>query len=311
MRRLERLCMRSACLVASLFLVIASLVWIESFPLMQVVQASPVSITVAPLSPERERALKPKDTFNECDKCPEMIVVPAGTFTMGSPASELGHSADEDPQHTVTFVRPFAVGRFALSFDEWDACVADGGCNDYKPPDQGWGRGHRPVIVVSWDDANAYVAWLTRKIGKPYRLLSEAEREYVTRAGTTTPFWWGNSISTSQANYDGTYTHENGVEGEYRRRTVPVDSFAPNPWGLYQVHGNVFDWTDDCYHDSYRGAPADGSAWTSGDCSRRVVRGGSWNDTPDGLRSADRDANIPGGRSIAIGSRIGRKLLAP
>ena len=170
-----------------------------------------------PLSPAQERALKPKDTFKECDTCPEMVVVPAGSFTMGSPASEKHRDSHEGPQRRVSFARQFAVGKFAVTFDEWDACVADGGCNGYRPDDQGWGRGKRPVINVNWDDAKAYVAWLSRKTGKTYRLLSEAEREYVARAGTTTPFWWGSSISTSQANYDGNYTYGGGSKGEYRQ----------------------------------------------------------------------------------------------
>ena len=148
---------------------------------------------------------------------------------------------------------------------------------------EGWGRGKRPVINVNWDDAKAYVAWLSRKTGKTYRLLSEAEREYVTRAGTTTPFWWGSSISTSQANYDGNYTYGSGSKGEYRQKTMPVDSFQPNPWGLYQVHGNVWEWTEDCWNDSYNGAPTDGSAWTaaiavSGSCAAApgsAIRGSS------------------------------------
>jgi formylglycine-generating enzyme required for sulfatase activity len=228
------------------------------------------------LSVEAEQALTPKDTFQECGNCPKMIVVPAGSFTMGSPANEPERGADEGPQHTVTFAREFAVGKFALTFAEWDACVADGGCNGHNPSDQGWGRGRLPVINLSWDDTKAYVAWLSKKTGKTYRLLSEAEQEYITRAGTTTPFWWGHSISTAQANYDGSHTYGNGLKGEFRGRTLPVDMFEPNRWGLYQVHGNVWDWTEDCYHPSYQGAPADGSAWTSNDCSHHVVRGGSW-----------------------------------
>jgi formylglycine-generating enzyme required for sulfatase activity len=175
-----------------------------------------------------------------------------------------------------------------VTFDEWDACVADGGCLGWKPSDEGWGRGRRPVINVSWDNAKAYVEWLSKKTGKAYRLLSEAEREYVTRAGTTTPFWWGDSISTNQANYNGNYTYRDGAKGEYRAKTLPVDAFQANAWGLYQVHGNVWDWVEDCYHDSYRGAPSDGSAWTTGDCSHRVVRGGSWNSVPWGLDAAVR-----------------------
>ena len=139
----------------------------------------------------QEKALKPKDTFKECANCPEMMVVPAGSFTMGSPTSEPEHSADEGPQHMVTIARQFAVGRFEVTFDEWDACAADGGCNSYKPSDEGWGRGRRPVINVSWDDAKAYVAWLSKKTGKSYRLLSGAEYEYATRAGTQTAYPWG------------------------------------------------------------------------------------------------------------------------
>jgi formylglycine-generating enzyme required for sulfatase activity len=253
----------------------------------------------APLSAERERALKLKDVFKECAKCPEMIVVPAGTFTMGSPTSEVGRDDDEGPQRSVTIGKPFAVGRFAITFDEWDACVAEGGCNGHKPSDQGWGRGRRPVINVSWYDAKAYVAWLSRATGKGYRLLSEAEREYVTRAGTTTPFWWGTSISTSQANYH---------DGEYRQKTVPVDTFQPNAWGLLQVHGNVAEWVEDCYHDSYTGAPFDGSAWGSGGCNSRVTRGGSWRNWPIFLHAAQRGRDAPHLRSSLVGFRIGRTL---
>src|SRR5712671_1336249 len=173
--------------------------------------------------------LKPKDVFKECDKCPELVVVPAGRFTMGSLANEEGRNSDEGPQHQVTFSQSCAFGRFAVTFDEWDACVADGGCNGYKPSDQGWGRGRCPVINVSWDDAKAYVTWLSRRTGKTYRLLSEAEREYVTRAGTTTPFWWGSMINPNQANYDGNSVYKKGSKGRYRQRTVPVDTFQPNP----------------------------------------------------------------------------------
>jgi formylglycine-generating enzyme required for sulfatase activity len=265
----------------------------------------------APLSAERERALKPKDVLKECEQCPEMIVVPAGTFTMGSPASEPGHEGDEGPQHSVRIGKPFAVGRFAVTFDEWDACVTDRGCNGYKPLDQGWGRGRRPVINVSWDDAKAYVAWLSRKTRKSYRLLSEAEREYVTRAGTTTPFWWGTSITTSQANYDGNSPYAGGSKGEFRNKTVPADTFQPNAWGLLQVHGNVREWVEDCYHDSYADAPSDGSAWVSGGCLGRVARGGSWQGDPEYLRSAFRHWDLPDYRVDLLGFRVGRTLVGP
>jgi formylglycine-generating enzyme required for sulfatase activity len=238
-----------------------------------------------------------------------MVVVPAGSFTMGSPASEKDrHRYHEGPQRRVTFSRQFAVGRFAVTFDEWDACVQDGGCNGYRPEDQSWGRGRRPVINVSWDDAKAYVAWLSRKTGKTYRLLAEAEREYVARAGTTTAFWWGSAISTSQANYDGNHSYGSRSTGEYRERTMPVDSFQPNPWGLYQVHGNVYEWTEDCWNDSYKGAPGDGSAWISGDCSHRVIRGGSWVTLPGYLRSAFRSRSSTVNRDRFGGFRVARTL---
>jgi formylglycine-generating enzyme required for sulfatase activity len=260
---------------------------------------------VTPLSVERERALRPKDTFKECDGCPEMIVVPSGQFTMGSPAFEHERSADEGPQHVVTIGMRFAVGKFAVTFDEWDACVADGGCEGYRPADQGWGRGRRPVINVSWDDAQAYLAWVSRRTGKTYRLLSEAEREYVARGDTTTPFWWGSSINPSQANYDGTIF---GTKVEYRKRTLPVDSFAPNSFGLYQVHGNVWEWTQDCWNGNYNGAPTDGKPWTTGDCSRRVLRGGSWFSLPRLLRAANRFGNSAANRFGGLGFRLARTL---
>src|SRR5689334_11194399 len=250
-------------------------------------QTSPAQVTpieAAPLSPTQEKALKPKDTFKECANCPEMMVVPAGSFMMGSPKGEPGRSADEGPQHTVTIARPFAVGRFSVTFEEWDACAADGGCNQmevlaglgkvirpYKPSDEGWGRGRRPVINVSWDDAKAYVAWLSRKTGKPYRLLSGSEYEYATRAGTQTAYPWGDAIGTNNAN-----CHACGSQWD-AKQTAPVGSFAANGFGLYDMVGNVREWTEDCYHDTYSGAPTDGSAWIEGgNCYDRVVRGGSF-----------------------------------
>ena len=261
-----------------------------------------------PLSAVQERGLKPKNSFKECDACPEMVLVPSGTFTMGSPASEPDRAEDEGPQHKVTIARPFAAGKFAVTFDEWDACVADGGCNNYRPSDEGWGRGKRPVIHVRWNDAQAYVAWLSRKTGKTYRLLSESEREYVARAGTTTPFWWGSSISTDQANYDGTYTYNDGAKGGFLEKTAPVNSFQPNPWGFYQVHGNVWEWTEDCYQDNYAAEDSDGSASTVGDCKHRVLRGGSWRDNPQDLRSANRLGNPTDYQNYYVGFRVARTL---
>jgi formylglycine-generating enzyme required for sulfatase activity len=180
--------------------------------------------------------------------------------------NEPGRESGEE-QVGVRIAAPFAVGRFAVTFEEWDACVADGGCNSYMPSDEGWGRGKLPVINVNWDDTKRYLLWLSRKTGQRYRLPTEAEREYVTRAGTTTPFWWGEEISRNRANYYDPPTNcwpnlpniPKAVvcvgAGEDRLRTVPVDSFEPNPWGLYQVHGNVWEWTEDCGTRAIMGTP--------------------------------------------------------
>jgi formylglycine-generating enzyme required for sulfatase activity len=250
------------------------------------------------LTAAREHALLPGDSFRECATCPEMVVAPAGSFVMGSPASEYGRGGNEGPQHTVIFAQAFAVGRFAVTFDEWDACVADGGCGRYSPPDQGWGRGRRPVTSVSLSDAKGYLAWLSHKTGAIYRLPSEAEREYVARAGTTTPYWWGLTISPDQANYGGSV-----------KQSVPVDSFLPNPWGLYQVHGNVSEWTNDCLHDNYVGAPTDGSAWTEPECDVPIRRGGSMGSPPIALRSAARGFRAhPEDREPYLGFRVVRVL---
>ena len=238
-----------------------------------------------------------------------MVVVPAGSFTMGSPASEEGRDADEGRQHRVTIAAPFAVGKYEVTFAEWDACVSAGGCGGYRPDDRGWGRGQRPAINVSWRDAKAYVGWLSRKTGERYRLLSEAEWEYAARAGTTGPFHFGLTISTDQANYNGNHTYGSGRKGVYRKKTVPVGSFPANGFGLHNVHGNVWEWVEDCRHGSYAGAPADASAWASGgDCDKRVLRGGSWDYRPGVLRSANRFWISTENRNDINGFRIARTL---
>ena len=249
------------------------------------------------------------DVFRDCDECPEMVVVPAGSFMMGSPAGEEGRRENEGPQHEVTIPRRFAVGKYEVTFAEWDACVAGGGCGGHRPDDRGWGRGRRPVISVSWEDAKAHVEWLSRKTGKRYRLLSEAEWEYVARAGTAGPFHFGRTISTDQANYDGNYTYGSGRKGVDRKKTVSVGSFSANGFGLHDVHGNVWDWVEDCWHGDYSGAPTDGSAWTSGgDCGSRVLRGGSWFNQPRFLRSANRGGITAGNRDGSSGFRLARTL---
>jgi formylglycine-generating enzyme required for sulfatase activity len=280
-------------------------------PARQDVLKEPYRLDMTVLTPEQERSLEPKEEFSECAAyCPAMVVAPAGEFVMGSPDDEPHRNAGE-VQVRVAVPHRFAVGKFAVTFDEWDACVANGGCNGYRPSDQGWGRGNRPVISVSWDEAKAYVAWLSRLTGKRYRLFSEAEREYVTRAGTKTPFWWGPWITPKQANYDGSAgLHAGGSKGQQRRKTVPVHNFEPNPWGLYNVHGNVWEWTEDCWNESNDGNPGDGNARTSGDCDHRVLRGGSWSSGPQLLRSAyrRREYSNPDYRDSAFGFRVARTL---
>lgn len=256
--------------------------------------------------------LRDGEPFRECDDCPEMVVIPAGSFVMGSPSGEADRFSNEGPQREVSIGR-FALSKTEVTFDQWQACVDGGGCGgNPKPDDEGWGRGSRPVINVSWDDAQEYIAWLNGRAGaKVYRLPSESEWEYAARGGTATPFWTGGTISADQANYDGNGTYGNGRKGVYRKKTVPVGSFPSNPFGLHDVHGNVWEWVEDCWHGSYDGAPRDGSPWLSqqeGDCSRRVLRGGYWSSVPWYLRSAFRDWDRPDGRGRIIGFRLARTL---
>jgi formylglycine-generating enzyme required for sulfatase activity len=234
--------------------------------------------------------------FHDCADCPEMVVIPAGEYVRGSPEAEPGRFAVEGPLAQVTIASAFAVGKFEVTFEEWDGCVAAGGCRGYRPADR-WGRGRQPVNNVSWDDANAYVAWLSGITGKPYRLLSEAEWEYAARAGTTTPYATGLSITAAQANFAG---------GHSQVRTV--GSYPANPFGLHDMLGNLSEWTEDCWNGSYGGAPANGSAWTAGNCSERVQRGGSWLTVPSALRSAKRLGESAGWRSNVIGFRVARTL---
>jgi formylglycine-generating enzyme required for sulfatase activity len=253
----------------------------------------------------------PARQFRDCAICPEMVVVPAGAFLMGSAEQERGRGKDEGPQHRVEIGQPFAVSKYETTFAQWDACVSEGGCSN-KPSDEGWGRGKRPVINVSWNDAQQFVAWLTKKSGKPYRLLTEAEWEYAARATTVAdasqPFSTGATINYKQANYDANFTYNGGRMGVYRQKTVDVGTFPKNAFGLYDMHGNVWEWVEDCYRESYAGAPTDGSAVTSSDCELHIMRGGAWNYQPQYLRSAYRYATAPGVRLENAGLRVARGL---
>ena len=241
-------------------------------------------------------AQQPSKTFQDCSDCPIMVVLPAGSFTMGWPSSE--KSKPYWKQRRVTISKPFAVGKYEVTFVEWDACVSAGGCR-HRPIDLGWGRGRRPAIHVSWADAQEYVDWLSRRTGKRYRLLSESEWEYAARAGTRTRYFWGDAVGRDRANCDGCGSRWDGAQ------TAPAGSFAANGFGLHDLRGNVWEWVDDCWHESYDGAPTDSRAWTAGgDCDKRVLRGGSWLDSPWNLRAAVRIWGTTGIRRRWAGFRV-------
>jgi formylglycine-generating enzyme required for sulfatase activity len=247
-------------------------------------------------------------TLKDGSAGPTMVRIPAGTFQMGSPETEPERSADEK-QHSVAINQPFAIGKYEVSFAEYDRFAKKTGRT--PPDDSGWGRGDRPVINVSWDDATAYAAWLAEQTGRPYRLPNEAEWEYAARAGTKTPFWTGDCISTAQANYDGNsdYNGCGAKTGVYRKQTLPVDSLAANPWGLHQVAGNVWEWTCSVYADPYDGKEM--KCISNNDAksgSNRVVRGRAWDGLPSWLRSAFRNGYRPSTRGDNLGFRLAQDL---
>ena len=229
-------------------------------------------------------------------KARQLVSIPGGTFRMGDLSGE--GDGDELPVHSVT-VPAFRLGKYEVTFALWDACVEDGGCDGYSPDDQGWGRGNRPVVNVSWDDAQSLISWLNRKKGANYRLPTEAEWEYAARAGSTTKYSWGNDIGDNRANCG-----SDCGDSYPSTATTPVGSFPANAWGLHDMHGNVGEWVQDCWNESYEGAPTDGGAWESGDCNWRVLRGGSWAHYASALRSADRNRYPRTDRSSIDGFRL-------
>lgn len=239
-----------------------------------------------------DTSMAPGQTFTDCEGCPQMTVLPAGRFVMGSPEDEPGHVAYEGPQRDVT-VQSFAIGTFEVTFDEWQACVDDGGCGGYEPTDSGFGREDRPVLAISWSDANAFARWLSEKTGEAYRLPTEAEWEYAARGGTQTAYWWG-------ARYDG----GKATLGQ----TVSVSSLLANPFGLYGMLSNAREWVQDCYVNNFMDAPVIAMAVTEGDCGRRVVRGGSWRSEPRELRVANRGRMSRDIRDRSMGFRVARDL---
>ncbi len=235
------------------------------------------------------------DILRDCENCPEMVVLTGGLFVMGSPADERGRRADEGPQREVSLA-PFALSRTEVTFAQWDACLADGGCNGYSPSDGGHGRGDRPVTNVSWDDAQAYIAWLNGRAGEEiYRLASESEWEYAARAGGVTPYAFGATVTATQATYR-------------VRATTAVAAYDANAFGLHDMHGNVAEWVADCYSPNYDLAPIDGAAVEAETCTRRVHRGGGYADQAPALRAAARQPAQPNLRSPSVGFRIARAL---
>ena len=233
---------------------------------------------------------------------PEMVVIPAGRFRMGCLSNDADCFDDEKPFHDVAIPAPFALSAYEVTFADYDRFT-----HPNKVSDQGWGRGTRPVINVSWDDAREYVAWLSSQTGAEYRLPSEAEWEYAARAGTATKYSWGNAIGVNLANCDDWGSGGCGSQWD-GNQTAPVGSFGANGFGLYDMHGNVWEWVEDCWNASYVGAPSDASPWLRGDCAKRVLRGGSWYFVPRDLRAADRSWLTTGGRYSFVGFRVARTL---
>jgi formylglycine-generating enzyme required for sulfatase activity len=243
-----------------------------------------------------------RDRISKVGKGPVMVIIPGGRFMMGSPENEVGRRNDER-QHEVE-VGSFAIGQYAVTFEEYDRfALATGRA---KPQDHGWGRGQHPVINVTWQDVVAYAEWLSEQTGEQYRLPTEAEWEYACRAGTTTPFHFGETISTDLANYNGKHTYGYGKKGVYRKRTVEVGQFPANAWGLYDMHGNVWEWTASVYDEQYGGAELQVSAASA--AGSRGVRGGSWGNYRQDLRSASRGRNWPDGADDSQGFRLARAL---
>ena len=277
-------------------------------------------------SSSRRAPLWPGAVFRDVDApwCPEMVVVPPGAFTMGSPGSEAEREDCEGPEHQVTFEKPFALGRFPVTRGEFAVFVQETGYvpekGAYRLKDDIWKfdqtvdwrspgfeqADRHPVVCVSHEDASAYLAWLSDKTGTLYHLPSEAAWEYACRAGTTSPFWTGKTIGSHQANYDGTIAYRGGKKGVWRKRTTGVDNFSANPFGLHDMHGNVWEWCADRWHRTYEGAPLDGTGWFTGKSAKRVMRGGSWLNDPHLLRSAGRAAIVAGFRYDNIGFRCAR-----
>ncbi|RON38090.1 chromophore maturation protein PvdO [Pseudomonas frederiksbergensis] len=286
---------------------------------MKTLPALAFAAVVACLLPGLAQAAAPTPpgkVFKDCKDCPEMVVLPTGTFTMGTPEDEVGREPDEGPLHPVTFAKPLAISRFQVLAGEWDAYLHDTG---YVMPDGDTRPGREckagvpryertakhPAVCMDFNEANAYVAWLSKKSGKAYRLVSESLREYASRAGSTGPFPFpfDEGKEYSIAKHANTYGAADGYNF-----TAPAGSFPANAFGVYDMHGNVYEWTADCYNENYVGAPSDGSAWLSGDCKVKRIRGNDWGEAPVFSRSGNRNATYSDTRGDWLGFRVARDL---
>lgn len=262
-------------------------------------------------SREREPITRPVPKQPRPDGAPEMVLIEPGSFLMGSPLHQQQRDRNEGPQVRVNIGYAFEIGRFEVTFDEWNDCVRGGGCNGYRPGDNGWGRGKRPVTNISYNDAQSYINWLNAKTGLTYRLPSEAEWEYVARAGQQLPFSTqsGQSISPRFANFNGEFPYgPNGRKGEYLRKTVPVGSYAANSFGVHDIHGNVYEFVSDCYVAGHAGNPGDGSPRRDGNCDARIIRGGSWVTHGYQMRAAKRLRYTMDHRYDDFGFRLARTI---
>ncbi len=251
-------------------------------------------------SAESSEHFSPGTSFSDCVDCPEMMVIPAGSFEMGDLTGK--RTGREQPAHKVTLKQKFAIGKYEITYAQWDSCVANGGCK-HSANDKNYGRGQRPVGDVGWNDAEEYVTWLAKKTGQTYRLPSEAEWEYVRRAGSTKNFPWGDKLGKGNA-----VCYTCGIGGVTATISATVGSYAPNEFGVYDMVGLVGEWVEDCGNINYEGAPTDGSAWLTGDCSRRIERGGSFYHGEKYLGPSYRFSKNVDARQPERGFRVARTL---
>lgn len=237
-----------------------------------------------------------------------MVTIQPGIGLLGSPGTETKRQRVEGPETEISINYAFEVGKFEVTFDDWEACVSGGGCRGHRPNDKGWGRGKRPVINISYDDTQSYLRWLNRKTGRKYRLLSEAEWEYIARAGQRVPFGTGFGITAKMANFNGSAPYNADETGPYFRKTQPVGQYDANPFGLHDVHGNVYEWVEDCWNPSHKNSTRDGKPRKDGDCDYRVMKGGSWVTHGYQMRAASRVRYVTDYRYDDYGFRLARTL---